>query len=69
MSEFCIGWLVYGFGFWGGSWLAIPTAHRYQIGFLGMLIGCILTTLLWPMAIYERKKYPTGFWVTGGGYE
>jgi len=69
MTDFCWAWLIFGAGFWGGSWLAIPPIRRYQIGFLGMLTGCILTTILWPLAVYERKKYPCGFWVTGGGYE
>jgi hypothetical protein len=69
ITEFCIAWLVFGAGFWGGSWLSEPPALRYQIGFVGMLTMCILTTILWPLAIYERNKYPHGFWITGGNHE
>jgi hypothetical protein len=69
MIVFCIVWLAFGFGFWGGAWLSISTARRFSVGFFDMVTGCILTTILWPLAIYERKKYPHGFWVTGGGYE
>lgn len=69
MTESIIAWLIFGFAFWLGSWLSISISRRRTFGFFAISFGCFMTTLLWPLAIYERTKYPYAFWITGGGYE